>query len=109
MPSIVIDVTTSGTFTRDLYLEYRKQFDDTMDSSTSANSPTAGTALIKSPNAPNPFTKIFDADKLYYYVPGYDTDVFSALNITVDGKLTYTVDADKVTGATYMNIVFVEK
>lgn len=109
MPSIAIDVTTSGTFTRDLYLEYRKQFEDSMDAQTDpATSPLPGTALVKSPSAPNPFTTIFDANKLYYYVTGYDASVFSALSITADGKLTYTVDADNVSDATYMNIVFVE-
>lgn len=110
MPSIAIDVATSGTFTRDLYLEYRKQFEDSMDSQTVPNtSPLPGTPLVKSPSAPNPFTTVFDADKLYYYVTGYDTTVFSSLSITADGKLTYTVDADNVSDATYMNIVFVEK
>lgn len=109
MPSIVIDVTTSGNFERDLYLEYRKQFEDGVDSSVPNDSPTAGTTLVKSPDAPNPFTKIFEADELYYYITGYDTSVFSNLVVTATGKLLYTVDADEVTDATYMNIVFVEK
>lgn len=109
MPSIVIDVTASGTFERDLYLEYRKQFEDGVDSSVPNDSPVAGTPLVKSPDAPNPFTKIFDADELYYYITGYDTSVFSNLTVTATGKLLYTVDADEVTDATYMNIVFVEK
>lgn len=109
MPSIVIDVTTSGNFERDLYLEYRKQFEDIVDSSTPIDSPVAGTTLVKSPDAPNPFTKIFEADELYYYITGYDTSVFSNLVVTATGKLLYTVDADEVTDATYMNIVFVEK
>jgi len=110
MPSIVIDVTASGTFTRDLYLEYRKQFEDSQNNVIDpSTSPVIGNPLVKSPDAPNPFTTIFDADKLYYYVTGYDADAFSALSITANGKLTYTVDADKVSAATYMNIVFVEK
>lgn len=109
MPSIVIDVTTSGSFERDLYLEYRKQFEDVVDSSTPIDSPVAGTTLVKSPDAPNPFTKILEADELYYYITGYDTSVFSNLVVSADGKLIYTVDADEVTDATYMNIVFVEK
>jgi hypothetical protein len=111
MPSIAIDVTTSGLFTRDLYLEYRKQFDDVRDSVIDpVNSPVAGTMLIGSTGAPNPFTKIYEADELYYYIIGYDASVFTpAPTVTADGKLTYTVDASKVTDATYMNIVFVEK
>ena len=110
MPSIAIDVSVSGTFTRDLYLEYRKQFEDTLDSTIDpVTSPAAGTALVSSPDAPNPFTAIYNADELYYYVTGYDEAVFSNLTLTVDGKLNYTVDADSVTDATYMNIVFVER
>jgi len=110
MPSIVIDVTTSGTFQRDLHLEYKKQFADTDDSSTPANSPTPGTALVKSDvAAPNPFTKIYAANELYYYVTGYDASVFSNLSITSTGVLTYTINAGNVTDATYMNIVFVVK
>ena len=110
MPSIVIDVTTSGTFSRDLHLEYKKQFADTDDASTPTNSPTAGTTLVKSDmNAPNPFNKIYAANELYFYVTGYDAAVFSNLSITSAGVLTYTVNAANVTGATYMNIVFVIK
>lgn len=110
MPSIPIDVSTSGTFSRDLYLEYRKQFDDSLDSQTDPDtSPLPGTQLVKSPNAPNPFTTNFAADKLHYYVTGYDNTVFSNLSIDADGKLTYTVNSDNVTAATYMNIVFVVK
>jgi len=110
MPSIVIEVTTSGTFQRDLYLEYKKQFADTDDALTPANSPTAGTALVKSDaNAPNPFARIYAVGELYFYVTGYDATVFSNLSITSNGVLNYTVNADNVTGATYMNIVFVVK
>ena len=110
MPSIAIDVTTSGTFTRNLHLEYKKQFADTDDASTPSNSPAPGTALVKSDsNAPNPFNKIYAANELYFYVTGYDATVFSNLSITQAGVLTYTVNADNVTDATYMNIVFVIK
>ena len=110
MPSIVISVTTSGTFQRDLYLEYKKQFADTDDELTPENSPTPGTALVKSDaNAPNPLTRIYAAGELYYYVTGYDTTVFSNLSVTSNGVLSYTVNADNVTEATYMNIVFVVK
>ena len=110
MPSIVIDVTASGIFQRDLYLEYKKQFADTDDASTPPNSPTAGTALVKSDaDAPNPLTRIYAAEELYYYVTGYDATVFSNLSITSTGVLTYTVNSDNVSDATYMNIVFVVK
>jgi len=109
MPSIVIDVTTSGTFSRDLHLEYKKQFADTDNASTPPNSPTAGNTLVKSDSAPNLFNKIYAANELYFYVTGYDATVFSNLSITSAGVLTYTVNANNVSDATYMNIVFVIK
>jgi hypothetical protein len=110
MPSIVIDVSISGTFSRDLHLEYKKQFADTDNNSVSENSPTAGAVMIKSDeDAPNPFGKIYEKTELYYYIIGYDTDVFSNIIISKSGLMTYRVDADKVTPATYMNIVFVVK
>jgi hypothetical protein len=112
MPSITIDVSIDGTFTRNLYLEYRKQFADDSDSQIAAGdySPTPGKALVKSDaNAPNPLTKIYEANELYYYVTGYDGTVFSALSISAAGLLTYTVNANNVSEATYLNIVFVVK
>ena len=110
MPSIVLDVQASGTFERDLYLEYKKQFADTDDAMVPSNSPTAGTAMVKSnPSVPNSFTKIYAAEELYYYVIGYDASAFSNLSLTTNGVLTYTVNADSVSDATFMNIVFVVK
>jgi len=110
MPSIVIDVTESGSFSRDLHLEYKKQFADTDDALTPPNSPIAGTALVKSDvNAPNPFDTIYGEDELYYYVTGYDETVFSKVSITPTGVLSYSVNADNVSDATYMNIVFLIK
>jgi hypothetical protein len=110
MPSIVIDVSADGTYQRDLYLEYRKQFEDTGNFITNILSPKDGTALVKSETAaPNPFTRIFASNELYYYIIGYDADVFSAVTVSNVGLLQYTVDADNVTDATYMNIVFMVK
>jgi hypothetical protein len=111
MPSIVIDVTTSATgVLRDLYVEYRKQFEDGANGSTPAESLTPGNWLVKSdPNAPNPFTKIFADNELYYYVIGYDASVFSNIEVSSTGMLKYDINADNVTDATYMNIVFMVK
>jgi hypothetical protein len=109
MPSIVIDVSKSDVFFRDLYLEYRKQFEDSENGSTPANSPLPGTTLVKSDGAPDRFTYIYESNELWYYVTGYDAEVFSGVSIDESGVLEYTVDASKVTDATYMNIVFVVK
>ena len=109
MPSIVIDVQTSGMFHRNLYLEYKKQFADIDDGLTPSDSPIAGTKLIKSDGAANFFTKIYPPEELYYYVTGYDATVFSDISLTTTGVLTYTVNADNVSDATFMNIVFMIK
>jgi hypothetical protein len=59
--------------------------------------------------APNPFTRIYASNELYYYVTGYDATVFSGVTVSPAGLLQYTVNADNVTDATYMNIVFMVK
>ena len=110
MPSIVLDVTQSLTFERDLYLEYLKQFRDTEDALTPPNSPTPGTPLFGSTGAPALFPQIiYNADELYYYVIGYDADVFTLNSLSETGILNYSVNADNVSGSTFMNIIFVVK
>jgi len=110
MPSIVIDVSTSGTFSRDLHLEYKKQVTDSDNTTVQPDSPIAGTAMVKSdPSAPDNFKNVYTDTELYYYVTGYDANVFSNLSITTAGVLTYTVNAANVSDATFMNIVLVAK
>ncbi|MDR0825144.1 MAG: hypothetical protein LBN74_08630 [Prevotella sp.] len=94
MPSIVIAVDVSGNFTRDLYLEYQNQ---------------VGTPARTSPGAPAQLAKVYPKSELYFYVLDYDDTVFTAVSINADGELSYTVDADKVTDATFMNIAFAVK
>lgn len=110
MPSIAIDVSKSGTFSHDLYLEYRKQFDDSKDNEVPPECPNTGTPLIRSTSAPIIFSeKIEDKNELYYYVTGYDPNVFSNISISENGMMEYTVDAEKVSDKTFMNIVLLKK
>jgi hypothetical protein len=111
MPSIPLNVSYSGTFHKDLWLEYRKQFADNHDLSTPANSPVQGNKLVKNPNAPADSlpVKLYAKEQFHYYITGYDTLVFSKIEITNDGILKYDVNADNVSDSTYMNIVFVVK
>jgi len=96
MPSIVINVETSGEFEIDLHERYVHLFEDI-------------TPMYTSPGAPTTFKKILGATQIYYYIAGYDAAVFTIDELTEDGLLRYTVRADAVTEATYMNIIFVEK
>lgn len=95
MPSIVFDTSTLGDGSKDLYLEYTKQFTLQGNTASSVGAPAA------IPHFPN-------ADDLYYYVTDYDNSVFSDLFIDANGKMTY-----KIIGAgnpySVMNIVFVVK
>jgi hypothetical protein len=96
MPSIVLDLSTDGTFTVDLYQEFTDQF--------------VNIQTTRSPGAPATFYQsIPAATDLYYYVTAYDNTVFSNLSITASGVLTYTVTSSGVSEATFMNIVFVVK
>jgi hypothetical protein len=96
MPSIVIDVSTSGSFTIDLYGEYLTQF-------------STGTIIGNAGALPPPFVKIYTKDQLNFYVIGHDDTVFSNLVITDEGMLTGEIEAGNVSDATFMNIIFVIK
>ena len=111
MPSIVFDVSTSvSNVERDLHLEYLKQFRDAENTLVRTNSPNPGTTLHANPSAPALFPqRIYNVDELYYYVIGYDASVFTIHGISDAGVLTYSVNANNVSGATFINILFVVK
>lgn len=96
MPSIVIDTTDPDPLvqkTVDLYAKYVDQFDN---------------AKVGSPGAPAYVYSIGTKDQFYYYVTGYDENVFQIDGINADGVLTYRVK-DVASDSTFMNIVFVRK
>lgn len=93
MPSIVFDISTAGTFDRNLHSIYIQQFGSPAVSSAGA---TQGIPTLP-------------ANQLEYYVTYYDTEIFENLSIDQNGVLTYTVKATSATGASFMNIVFVVK
>ncbi|WP_268223997.1 hypothetical protein, partial [Sinomicrobium oceani] len=96
MPSVVFDVSASGTFTRNLHQEYLDQF--------------TGTGLVGSQGAPSSIPNLPTATDLYYYITYYDNTVFSNIAIDQNGVLTYTVNSGAtVTEGSFMNIVFVVK
>jgi len=103
MPSYHVSTSSAGTFTVDLWAEYDRQFDN-----------TAPGSLIVSSNAaaPSPFSNVYAADELNYYVTKYDNTVFSNVTISPTGLLSYTITPEglsHVSDSTYMNIMFVEK
>jgi hypothetical protein len=114
MPSIPIDIR-DGEHKYDLFLEYKKQFDDTQDNVLNSKSDASiisdsGPALIKSESAaPDLSVRITGSGQFYYYVTGYDTEVFSDISISPQGILRYKADASKISDKTYINIVLLEK
>jgi hypothetical protein len=111
MPSIVIPTdpaslpnanysyttTAGGTFTVDLYNIYKQQYQY-----------TTGGGAVRSLSGST--LKIFDADKLDFFVTYYDTDVFQYVAISITGILTYRlVSGYNITEKTFMNIMFQEK
>jgi len=92
MPSVPLDVSTQGTHTLDLWTAYSNQF---------------GTPPTRSASTA-PSIAVVAKGQLYFYVTGYDSNVFSDVSVDADGILTYKV-IGTADDATYMNIVFMEK
>ncbi|WP_051697877.1 hypothetical protein [Prevotella sp. 10(H)] len=96
MPSMRLDTSAEGTYGPiDLYAEYQRQF---------------GGPKAWSTGAPNKIPLVPRRD-MYYYVTGFDDDVFDETQISIDvnGNLTYRVKNASVDGSSYINIVFVLK
>lgn len=116
MPAVIFDTSVPGTYTRDLYEEYKKQFQGNSVFITGENGGAAigvpakqiqYTGGVISSNASKPTIDVYSSDELTYYITYYDQTAFaSGMTISADGKLTYTVqNSAPVYG--YMNIVFV--
>ncbi|MBD8347919.1 MULTISPECIES: hypothetical protein [unclassified Dysgonomonas] len=97
MPSIAIDASTEGSFTVDLYTEYKNQF-------TGADQ----TTFFKSAGAPNTIPYFPSATDLYYYITYYDNQVIQINSISTDGKVSYTI-VEEANYDSFMNVVFVTK
>lgn len=124
MPSIVVPTTVKDRHTINLYEEYLKQYAhenasniDTDAASTNAAStdkihiPIPNDRPIASNMGASPL-KIYKRDDLDYFVVYYDKNVFTDLNITPEGVLTYKVTAEgakKISAQTFMNIVLQER
>lgn len=91
-----------GVFTINLYTNYAHQF----GGSTKAGMP----ALVKSnSSATLPQNSLAKTD-FDYFVTYFDDSVFEDVAVNTNGQLTYKVKAgSKVTGKTFMNIVFKKK
>lgn len=108
MPSIILptdpstlpnsNYTYSGTtFSVNLYNLYKEQY----ELSSSATSQKSAGA---------PALKVFNADQLHYYIIYFDNIVFSNVQVSTTGVLTYQlVSGYTVSEKTFMNILFCEK
>lgn len=110
MPSIVTP-TTVGTHTINLYEEYIKQYADSNGSNTFDKQAPNRSWNIQTNNSNN-HLKTYAKDDLDYFVVYYDNNVFTSLNITDKGVLTYEVtteSAKNISAQTFMNIVLQER
>ncbi len=93
-PALVIDVSSAGdNRTLDLHQEYVARY---------------GTPAIVSSGAPTAIPT-YGETELFYYVTDYDTGVFSDLEISEEGILTYDVDVVPSNNCAVFNVVFVVK
>lgn len=107
MPSIVINTSANGSFTRNLHAEYKAQFTGQLyDSTNGTFHPNPD--FVKSDGAPNVIPNLPNATDLYYYITDYDKTALTNLSIDVNGILTYDVIGSG-TDYSFVNIVFVVK
>ena len=92
MPSVLVNTSTLGTKTMDLYNLYYNQF----------NSPP-----VKSSGSVGSIPTL-PKNELEYYVTYYDTSLMNNVSITADGVMSYNVIGN-ASDASFMNIVFVVK
>ncbi|HCO67212.1 MAG TPA: hypothetical protein DIT04_05575 [Dysgonomonas sp.] len=94
MPSIEIDLSTPPPAQGiDLYEKYEQQFTHPKAASTTDPIP------------------VFGRSDLHYYITDYDEDIFDTVNVSADGKMTYTLQASLPAEVccSFINIVFVVK
>lgn len=111
MPSIVVP-TTIGEHKIDLYEEYIKQYADSNGTNTSNKQAPPNRSWNIQTNNSNNHLKTYAKDDLDYFVVYYDNNVFTNLNITDKGVLTYEVtteSAKNISAQTFMNIVLQER
>lgn len=111
MPSIVVP-TTVGPHSIDLYEEYIKQYADSNGTNTSNKQAPPNRSWNIQTNNSNNHLKTYAKDDLDYFVVYYDNNVFTSLNITPEGVLTYKVTAEgakNISAQTFMNIVLQER
>lgn len=111
MPSIVVP-TTVGPHSIDLYEEYIKQYADSNGTNTSNKQAPPNRSWNIQTNNSNNHLKTYAKDDLDYFVVYYDNNVFTSLNITDKGVLTYEVTtegAKNISAQTFMNIVLQER
>lgn len=111
MPSIVVP-TTVGPHSIDLYEEYIKQYADSNGTNTSNKQAPPNRSWNIQTNNSNNHLKTYAKDDLDYFVVYYDNNVFTSLNITDKGVLTYEVtteSAKNISAQTFMNIVLQER
>lgn len=92
MPSVLVNTSTLGTKTMDLYNLYYTQFN---------------TPPVKSTGSTGSIPTLLK-NELEYYVTYYDTSLMNNVSITADGVMSYNVTGN-ASDASFMNIVFVVK
>lgn len=92
MPSVLVNTSTLGTKTMDLYNLYYTQFN---------------TPPVKSTGSTGSIPTLLK-NELEYYVTYYDTALMNTVTINADGLMSYNVIGN-ASDASFMNIVFVVK
>lgn len=93
-PPIVVDASSTTTFTVDLHAAYVAAF--------------TGPSLISSNGAPTAIPT-YASDELFYYITDYDNSIFTDVEISISGVLSYRVTSVPTDDCSIFNVVFVVK
>lgn len=97
-------VSTTITYTFDLYAEYVRQFTKDSNNTTFVSS---NSSLTKIPSKAS--GTLYAANELDYVITYYDTNIITDVSVTDAGVLNYKVLSQNTSKDSFMNVVFVVK
>jgi len=100
MPSFNLSITKTGTFSFDLYGEYKTQFTKAGNSEFVSSNTSVSIINVQ---------PLYTSDQLDYYVISYPSSCMTITSITSAGLMNYTVNSTNIPEGSFINVIFVVK